>query len=71
MYRLSKTLMEVWGLKSHASRSFFLVFIVTCVKLLTATCEAILSVKELNRKMKIRQTKRTVVIKKFAWCAYQ
>jgi len=33
MYRLSKTLIEVCGLKSHASRSFFLVFIVTCVKL--------------------------------------
>jgi len=46
MYRLSKTLIEVCELKSHASRSFFLVFIVTCVKLLTATCEAILSVKE-------------------------
>ena len=34
MYRLSKTLIEVCGLKSHASRSFFLVLIVTCVKLL-------------------------------------
>jgi len=43
--RLSKTLIEVCGLKSHASRSFFLVFIVTCVKLPT-TCEVILSVKE-------------------------
>jgi len=31
---------------------------------LTATCEAILSVKEWNRKMKIKQRKRTVVIKK-------
>jgi len=39
-------LIEVCGLKAHASRSFFLVFIVTCVMLLTATCEAILSVKE-------------------------
>jgi len=46
MYRLSKTLIEVCGLKSHFSRSFFLVFIVTCVKFLTATREAILSVKE-------------------------
>jgi len=47
MYRLSKTLIEVCGLKSHASQSFFLVFIVTCVKLLkTAKCEAILSVKK-------------------------
>jgi len=27
MYRLSKTLIEVCGLKSHANRSFFLVFI--------------------------------------------
>jgi len=35
MYRLSKTLIEVCGLKSHASRRFFLVFIVTCVKLLS------------------------------------
>jgi len=32
MYRLSKTLIEVCGLKLHASRSFFLVFIVICVK---------------------------------------
>jgi len=36
MYRLSKTLIEVCVLKSHASRSFFLVFIVTCVKLLNS-----------------------------------
>ena len=28
------SLIEVCGLKSHASRSFFLVFVVTCVKLL-------------------------------------
>jgi len=34
MYRLSKTLIEVCGLKSLASRSLFLVFIVTCVKFL-------------------------------------
>jgi len=34
MYRLLKTLIEDCGLKSHASRSFFLVFIVTCFKLL-------------------------------------
>ena len=34
MYCLVKTLIEVCGLKSQASRSsFFLVFIVTCVKL--------------------------------------
>jgi len=45
-YRLSKTLIEVCGLKSHASRSFFLVFIVTVLSYLTATCEATLSVKE-------------------------
>jgi len=32
MYRLSKMLIEVCGLKSYASRSFFLVFILTCVK---------------------------------------
>ena len=36
MYRLSKTLLEVRGLKSHTSRSFFLLFIVTCVKLLNS-----------------------------------
>jgi len=30
MYRLWKSLIEVCGLKSHASRIFFLVFIVTC-----------------------------------------
>jgi len=36
MYRLSKTLTEVCGLISHASRSFFLMFIVTCVKLLNS-----------------------------------
>jgi len=34
MYRLSKTLIELCGIKSHASRSFFLAFIVTCIKLL-------------------------------------
>jgi len=36
MYRLSKPLIEVCGLKSHVSRSFFLVFIVTCDKLLNS-----------------------------------
>jgi len=36
MYRLSKPLSEICGLKSHASWSFFLVFIVTCVKLLNS-----------------------------------
>jgi len=36
MYLLSKTLIEVSELKSHASRSFFLVFIVTFVKLLNS-----------------------------------
>jgi len=36
MYRLSKTLTEVCWLKSHANRSFFLVFIVTCVKSLNS-----------------------------------
>jgi len=46
MYRLSKTLIDVRGLKSHASRSFFLMFIVPVLSYLTATCEAILSVKE-------------------------
>jgi len=66
MHRLSKRLIEVCGLKSHASRSFSLVFIVTCVKLLkTATREAILSVKEWNRKMKIKQGKRTVQSRRY------
>jgi len=32
MYRLSKTLIEVRGLKPHASWSFYLVFIVICIK---------------------------------------
>jgi len=36
MYRLSKTLIEVCELKTHASLSFFLVFIVTCVTLLNS-----------------------------------
>jgi len=36
MYRLSKTLVEVCVLKSHISRSIFLVFIVTCLKLLNS-----------------------------------
>jgi len=36
MYRLWKTFTEVCGLKSHASRSFCLEFIVTCVKLLNS-----------------------------------
>jgi len=46
MYRLSKTLIEVCGLKSHAIRNIFLVFILPVLSYLTATCEAILSVKE-------------------------
>jgi len=33
---LSKTLIEVCELKSHANRSFFLVFIATCVKFLNS-----------------------------------
>ena len=57
MHRLSKTLIEVCGLTSHASRRFFLV-----LSYLTATREAILS-EEWNRKMKIKQRKRTVVTK--------
>jgi len=36
MYRLSKMLIEVCGLKYLASWSFFLVSIVTCVKLLNS-----------------------------------
>ena len=36
IFRLSKALIEVCGLKSHASRSFLLVFIVTYVKLLNS-----------------------------------
>jgi len=36
LYRLSKTLIKVCGLKSHSSRRFFLVFIVTWVKLLNS-----------------------------------
>ena len=41
------------------------------VSYLTATCEEILSVKQWNCKMKIKQRKRTVVIKKIAYCVYQ
>ena len=64
MHRLSKTLIEVCVLKSHASRSFFLVFIVRLPVLsyLTAMREAILTVKEWNRKMKIKQRRRRVGI---------
>jgi len=36
MYRLQKTPIVVCGLKPHAKRGFFLVFIVTCVKLLNS-----------------------------------
>jgi len=36
MHRLSKTLIEVCELKSHANQSFFQVFIVTYVKLLNS-----------------------------------
>jgi len=46
MYRLSKTLIEVCGFKSHASRSFFWCSLLPVLSYLTATCEAILSVKQ-------------------------
>jgi len=64
MYRLSKTFVEVCGHMSHASRSFFWCSLLPVLSYSTATCEAILSVKEWNRKMKIKQKKCTVVIKK-------
>jgi len=44
MYRLSKTLIEVCGLKSHASRRFFWCSLSPVLSYSTATCEAILSV---------------------------
>jgi len=46
MYRLPKTLIEVCGLKSPDSRSFFWCSLLPVLSYLTGTCEAILSVKE-------------------------
>jgi len=45
------------------AEDFFWCSLLPVLSYLTATCEAILSVKQRNRKMKIKQRKRTVVIK--------
>jgi len=66
MYRLSKTLIEVCGLNLTPAEAFFWCSLLPVLSYLAATCEAILSVKQWNRKMKMKQRKRTVVIKKFA-----
>jgi len=48
------------------AEAFFWCSLLPVISYLTATGEAIFSVKEYNRKMKIKQRKRTVVIKKFS-----
>jgi len=45
------------------AEAFFWCSLLPALSYLTATCEAILSVKEWNREMKIKQRKRKVVIK--------
>jgi len=47
------------------AEAFFWCSLLPVLSYLTATCEAILPVKELNRKMKIKQRKHAAVIKKF------
>jgi len=64
MYRLSKTPIEVCGLNAHASRSLFLVFIVTCVKLLNSHVWR----NFVSERMKIKQRERVVVIKNCVVC---
>ena len=51
------------GSNPTPGEAFFWCSLLPVLSYLTATCEAILSVKEWNRKMKIKQRKRTVVIK--------
>jgi len=68
MYRLSKTLIEVFAVGSNLTpaKALFWCSLLPGLSYLTATCKVILSVKERNRKMKIKHRKRTVVIKTFA-----
>ena len=54
---------SLWAQISRQPRLFFWCSLLPVLSYLTATCEAIFSGKEWNRKLKIKQRKRTVVIK--------
>jgi len=54
---------SLWAQISRQPKLFFWCSLLPVLSYLTAMCEAILSVKEWNRKMKIKQRKRTVIIK--------
>jgi len=58
-----RRLLKFVGSNLKQPEAFFWCSLLPVLSYLTATCEAILSVKEWNRKMKIKQRKRTVVIK--------
>jgi len=60
MYRLLK----LWAQISRQPKLLSGVHCYLGSSYLTATCEAVLSVKEWNRKMKIKQRKRAAIIKK-------
>ena len=55
--------MKFAGSNLTPAEAFFWCSLLPVLSYLTATCGAILSVKEWNRKMKIQQRKRTVAIK--------
>ena len=63
MCRLSKTLLKFVGSNLTPAEAFFWCSLLPVLSYLTTTGQATLSVKEWNRKMKIKQRKRTVVIK--------
>jgi len=58
-----RRLLKFVGSNLTPAEAFFWCSLLPVLSSLTATCEAILSVKEWNRKMKIKHRKRTVVIK--------
>ena len=59
-----RRILKFLGSNLTPAESFFCCSLLPVLSYLTATCEAIFSVKEWNRKMKIKPWKRTVVIKK-------
>jgi len=58
-----RRLLKFVGSNLTPVEAFFWCSLLPVLSYLTATCEAISSVKEWNRKMKIKQRKRTAVIK--------
>ena len=60
-----RPLLKFVGSNLTQTEAFFWCSLLPVLSYLTATCEVILLAKELNRKINIKQRKRTVVIKKF------